>query len=316
MENLEVTLFEYQDFIAQKPETIKQLRKALFEKGIAGLKFVPGFREIVAKFIEEAKRFSSLPEEVKQSYAPNRLTGEFTGYEIGAEQFQREDGQWVTDDSKASYYAIFPESDNNRWPSECDLQPAYMQMSSLMFKTSKQVMQSIGLVGEDSEVKSEELSGVSRMLHYRKLSDDTMENPLWCGAHFDHGLFTALLPAFYFVDGKQVVEPEEAGLFVRTNDDGVFHKVVANDPDVMLFQVGEFGQLVTNDEIMATEHRVHKALGKVDRYTMAFFINPGMNTSITSHSILTKDSRYGSGPSCNYQEWNDASLARYLVKKD
>lgn len=30
------------------------------------------------------------------------------------------------------------------------------------------------------------------------------------------------------------------------------------DLDVMMFQVGEFGQLASNDGIRATEHRVHR----------------------------------------------------------
>jgi len=85
-------------------------------------------------------------------------------------------------------------------------------------------------------------------------------------------------------------EPEEAGLFVRVGD--TYLKVDFN-PNILLFQVGEFGQLASNDRIKATEHRVHKAKGEVERYALALFTNPPMETVIYSTSQLTKDARYG-----------------------
>jgi isopenicillin N synthase-like dioxygenase len=72
------------------------------------------------------------------------------------------------------------------------------------------------------------------------------------------------------VGETKVPEPPEAGLFVKVQ--GTFKKVAA-DPEVMMFQVGEFGQLVTNDAIRATEHRVHKAPDSIERYAMALFFN-------------------------------------------
>ncbi|CDR34845.1 hypothetical protein [Criblamydia sequanensis] len=73
------------------------------------------------------------------------------------------------------------------------------------------------------------------------------------------------LPGVYFAKGEQIQEPMEAGLFVRTSEEAPFKKVVSDDLDVMMFQVGEFGQLVKDDGIRATEHRVHKALGAIER---------------------------------------------------
>lgn len=86
----------------------------------------------------------------------------------------------------------------------------------------------------------------------------------------------------------------------------------------MLFQVGEFGQLVTNDAIRATEHRVHKAIGPIERYTLATFFSAPMDAIIFSTSELTSDSRYGgqAGKPCAYRQWSDASFQRYIVKED
>jgi isopenicillin N synthase-like dioxygenase len=97
---------------------------------------------------------------------------------------------------------------------------------------------------------------------------------------------------------------------------GEFTKI-QNDLDVMLFQVGEFGQLVADDKITATEHRVHKANSpQVERYAMALFFDAPMDTVIHSTSVLTEDSRYGgsSGDSCSYQHWTEESFKRYIVE--
>ena len=104
-------------------------------------------------------------------------------------------------------------------------------------------------------------------------------------------------------------EPIEAGLFIKTHADKTFKKVLS-DPDVLLFQVGEFGQLITNDAIQATEHRVHKANSAIERYTMALFFTP-KDADIVIHSVseLTKDERYGGipGAPCTYLKWEEGS---------
>lgn len=184
-----------------------------------------------------------------------------------------------------------------------------------MAEVGESIMYKIGLLGNQTGLHLEQDSRVGRMLYYSKSNNN--ENPYWCGAHFDHGLFTAILPAIYFSNGEKVSEPLEAGLFVRTLEDGTFKKVVAEDYDVMMFQVGEFGQLVTNDEIQATEHRVHKATDSIERYTIALFYSAPMNLPIYSQSTLTADARYGAnkGEACTYRHWHEASLERYLVKE-
>jgi isopenicillin N synthase-like dioxygenase len=183
-----------------------------------------------------------------------------------------------------------------------------------MTEVGETVMKKIGLLGPNTAVPLDGGPRLGRMLHYCSHAESTTENPLWCGSHLDHGLFTALLPAAYFLDGKKIAEPLEAGLFVKTPCDGFFKKVVADDPEVLLFQVGEFAQLATNDQIIATEHRVHKAHGPVERYTMALFFEPRYETIIHSLSELTKDPRYGgvAGQPCSFLHWHEESTKQYV----
>lgn len=316
VEILDIDIFSYEDFAKHDSATIDSIRKALLTKGIVGLRGIPGYKEAAFNFIAHSREFSALDEKIKQAYAPNRKAGEFLGYEIGMEKFLRPDGQWKIDDSKASYYALVPDKEVNVWPSECDLRNPFLQIANIMLKTGRSVLESLELMPKSFPL--DRTDGVGRMLHYHKQSDETMDNPFWCGAHFDHGLFTALMPAFYFVDGKSVSEPLEAGLFVRAKDDPNFYKVISDDPDVLLFQVGEFGQLATDDAIRATEHCVRKAKGGIERFTLAVFFSPPMDTTIHSCSQLTSDLRYSgeAGDPCTFEHWNEASLNRYLVSEE
>ncbi len=324
METEEIEVFSldiisYEAFIKEDAETLSLLEKALYEKGIVGIRGIPRYKEKVLRFIESARQFLELPESIKESYAPNRLLGElFLGYERGKEKFKRPDGRWVVDDLKVSYYGFVPDSPLNKWPLEVDLRTPFQELGMLMSEVGEAVMKKVGLIGLNTGISLDGVPRIGRMLYYRKSIEGAANNPFWCGAHFDHGMFTALLPAFYFADGQSIAEPAEAGLFVKTTRDGVFKKVIANDPDVLMFQVGEFGQLMTNDGIKATEHRVHKALGAIERYTMALFFDPPMETVIHSVSELTKDARYGggSGMACSYRQWHEGSFHRYIVQEE
>jgi isopenicillin N synthase-like dioxygenase len=313
-EELSLKVIPYDLFMQEDAETLETLRTALYQEGIVGIRGVPGYTEKLREFIDEARAFSALPEETKEQYAPNREKGDlFLGYEKGKEKFKRPDGKWVVDDLKVSYYAFVPESPKNRWPLESELQKGYIELGSLMAAMGKAIMEKIDLIGPATGIFLGDTPQVGRMLYYQKSGDTCQDNPYWCGAHFDHGLFTVITPASYFMGGTQVSEPEEAGLFV--NVQGVFKKVAA-DPEVMMFQVAEFGQLVTNDAIRATEHRVQKAKGAVERYAMALFFEAPSETTIHSQSTLTLDARYGgvAGAPCSYKRWSEESFKRYIVE--
>jgi isopenicillin N synthase-like dioxygenase len=318
IEILDLDVISYEAFVDEDSTALDVLKKALHEKGIVGIKGIPGFKEKVLDFIRAARDFSSLPEEIKEVYG--RPEGEiFLGYEKGKERFQRLDGKWVVDDLKVSYYGLIPDTKLNKWPCEINLRAPFLSLGELMTEMGEAVMNKIELLGDKTGIFFEEVDkGIGRMLYYRKSSESAQDNPYWCGAHFDHGLFTALLPAFYFVNGEAVPEPAEAGLFVKPSEGSAFKKVVADDPDVLLFQVGEFGQLATHDAIQATQHCVRKALGQVERYTFVLFLNTPMHTVIRSFSQLTQDARYQGqkGDPCTYRTWHEGSFNRYLVKED
>lgn len=309
-------IISYNDLaVAKNPEAINQLKRALFSKGIVGIRDVPEFENKSRAYIKAAQQFALLNESDKQKYTPDRNAGNTEGYELGAEWFKNKEGVWQIDDKKASFYAFVPDNIiKNIWPHEVDLKTAYLALGELIFATGKMLLDTIEL-NDHTGLAHDKLTGYGRMLHYHKESDITIENPHWCGAHFDHSLLTGLMPAYYFRNGIEVDEPEEAGLYIMPSDSNQFEKINSSDKEVLLFQVGEFGQLISDDQIKATKHMVGKAKGEIERFTFALFYNADDNTIIKSKSVLIQDERYKlnqfADGSISYEKWANASFKRY-----
>lgn len=311
---MKIDIVAYSDL--HQPQSRALLASALRDKGIVGIQGIPEFEQKSADYINAIRAFSALPEDVKQHYAPKREAGETEGYELGAEWFKNSQGEWQIDDKKASYYAWVPNQTKNRWPTEVNLRDPYLAVASLIFSVGKEVLQATGLLENMATIHADDLTGHGRMLHYHKVGDATYENPDWCGAHLDHGVLTALMPAYYFRDGQPIQEPDEAGLFIMPTGSDTFEKTYA-DQSVLLFQTGEFGQIISNDHIRATRHIVKKAKGDIERYTLAIFLDPP-NTLVTrSNSVLTQDERYQTNQNVEgdieYGKWASASYERYLA---
>ena len=307
-------ILSYTDLFNTQRNIGEEIKSALCNSGILGVRDVPGFVAASLAYIQAARAFSSLPAEIKNRYAPHRDSGETEGYELGAEWFKDQNNEWQIDDKKASYYAFVPDDPRNKWPAEINLKSAYLHLGELIFQTGKELLNFIGL-NETLGIHLHQLVGYGRMLHYLKESDATNDYPNWCGAHYDHGVFTGLMPAYYFRDGIEVAEPEEAGLFIKPTNQHDFVKIEAHDKSVLLFQVGEFGQLASHDQIRATEHCVKKAKGNIERYTFALFNSAADEALIQSRSVLAQDARYSEHVTQNdricYRDWQAASFARY-----
>jgi hypothetical protein len=315
---MDLHIFSYQSLVAPTPEVISKIKKTLSEIGILGVSDIPHYATACDNYIHAVRAFSALPESIKQQYCP--LPGKFEGYECGAEQFKdSKTGEWVIDDKKASYYAYIPDSSDNIWPKELDLKSAYLHLGELIFNTGKILLNSLGL-NHSLGIDLAQVEGYGRMLHYQKEHDTNNLNPNWCGAHYDHSLFTGLIPAYYYRDGNPIAEPTESGLYIKPTHGQDFKKVTADDKSILLFQVGEFGQLASNDAIAATKHVVKKAYGNIERFTLAVFFNPSNDTVIHSTSKLTKDHRFSenqlSNGTISFEKWSDASFKRYDVSSD
>lgn len=305
-EVLHIDIISYDKLVANDSETLKVIQRALHDKGIIGVSGVPNFKESYDSVIRADRTFHKLPKEIKITCSPDRESGDILGYEFGGiEKFQREDGTWEIDELKNSYYFCVGDNSENKWPKEMNLEIPLMTMATKMVETGKILMRAMGLI-DDAAINS-----LGRMLYYKKGGNSS--NPQWCGEHFDHSMMTALLPATYFFEEKEIEEPQEAGLYVRRSKEESYKKVMIADRNVILFQVGEFAQLISDDKMIATKHFVHKSNAPLDRCTMAVFIEPLGNRVVHSKSVLTNDARYKEP--FTYEEWAKNSYDRYLVKK-
>lgn len=312
---MELDIISYNNLSgASSTASLKKLVAAFFEKGIAGIRDVPGFQEKCRAYVAVAQQFSLLSEKIKQKYAPDRDTGATEGYELGAEWFKNKEGEWQIDNKKASFYAFIKDNPRNKWPLEVDLKTPYIALGELIFNIGKQVLDLIGL-NASAGINLDNVIGYGRMLHYHKENHVSSTNQNWCGAHFDHGIFTGLIPAYYFRAGIEVEEPAEAGLFVIPANGNKFEKINAVDKSTLLFQIGEFGQLALHDQVYATKHQVQKTLGDIERFSFALFYSAADDDRIKSKSVLAKDTRYvdhmEQDGSISYKKWNDASCDRY-----
>ena len=214
-------------------------------------------------------------------------------------------------------YACVPDHPLNKWPTELNLKRAYLELGELIFLVGKQLLNKLGL-NESMHLNHELLVGYGRMLHYQGSQSGLPVQEDWCGAHHDHGLFTGLIPASYFQYGIEIKEPDNAGLYIMPNNSRAFEKVKVPNKSILLFQVGEFGQLLSNNRFIATKHKVKKAPVGIERFTYALFFSPDENMLIKSGSKLINDLRYSNNQdakgfiSCKH--WARASFERYHAK--
>ena len=84
VEMLDLDVISYEDFVTEDADALQVLKTALYEKGIVGIRGIPGYKEKVHQLIETAQAFSALPEEVKESYGSNPAVEiGFAGYDRG-----------------------------------------------------------------------------------------------------------------------------------------------------------------------------------------------------------------------------------------
>ncbi len=316
---MERPIIDFKFLEKQKDLIIKQL----YDDGYIVVKNIPNHPEYWQEFQTEIYKFAQLPDNVKKMCTPENFFSH--GWELGKEKFLGK-----VDTFKGSYYADLPNSDQNVWPKTLPkFKEAYLRMGQLIFDTGLQIQKLVGITPDlHSSESKEDGAGASlfdckcRMLHYMPITHDD-GNPNWCGKHRDHGIFTGLCPAVYFMGdvspvragsnggnlgGTPIEKPKDGGLYIR----GV---PITIPKDCMAFQVGEVAQMLTDGKIQATDHWVKKPLSMpkgLHRITFVAFIDSPPDYKIYSKDkYYTLDERYY--PGITYEEWGMASYKKYFA---
>lgn len=265
------------------------------DHGFIAISGVPGFVEAYDRFIAAAREFTALPAEIQAECTPADSFGR--GQSRGIEAL----AEGRKDTYKGSYYAWSPDNEAhpNVWPRSLPrFQTAYLEVAGIIAGVGKEILPLLD--------RPEETICLARMLHYGAVPEGEDDgNPNWCGLHRDHGLITGLCPEVYFRDGERVEKPAGSGLYILGRE-------ISPPPGVMMFQIGEVLELVTNGATRATEHWVQKALGGYERYTMAVFFDPpeDMRITCTNEGVIAKYAdRYT--PGVLYKTWGERSYAKY-----
>ncbi len=243
----------------------------------------------------------------------NKITPELLAKSLGKEQLYREyaeyDGKKSEDLSleemekfKNILQQIFDENFTAATNAITSFEVATQNLARLIMQVGQEILPIIDYM--------ESTCALSRGLDYSAIPEGEDDgNPNYCGEHRDHGIFTGLCPATYFQDGEKVSKPQGAGLMIEG-------KYVNVPDDVMIFQIGEVLELLTNGKIRATDHLVRKPMDKgtrVERITMAVFFDPidhSKTISCDNQAVLSKYlDRFKNG--MTYGEWHQASLEKY-----
>lgn len=288
-----IKVFQYSQLAEKGPEMTAEFKRV----GYIAIDGVPEFEEAYQQFQGASNKFVKLSEADQAKCTPSNYAAR--GWSRGVEVFNGH-----RDTYKGSYYAAIPDDGTNIWPEEIlpELKDAYQNVAMMVLNVAREVLP---LIGFDHEIQA-----LGRMLDYQAVPEGANDgNPNWCGNHRDHGVFTGLCPEVYYNDaGEVVVRPEGSGLYIEG-------RPVAPPRNLMLFQMGEFMELMTNGAVRATDHWVQKAPSGYRRSTLAVFIDPLDEITVTCTDEAVKEKyadRYADG--ITYEEWGNRSLAKYNPK--
>lgn len=132
-----------------------------------------------------------------------------------------------------------------------------------------------------------------RYLHYPVIKEELNKDQLGCGTHTDFGTITLLF------------QDDVGGLQVRERD-GVWRDAVYI-PDTIIVNTADLVATWTNDRYCSTPHRVKPMISERDRYSIAFFVDPDVDTPVRTF------------PSCinneNPHRYPDTTAGEYVAQR-
>ncbi|MBJ7539070.1 isopenicillin N synthase family dioxygenase [Marinomonas transparens] len=266
---------------------IKALDKACREIGFFYLTNTGIPTELMAKLMQEAKRFFAQPQDKKNAIDITHCQNHRGYGNIGEEQLDEVGhADWKetfdmaldlpsTHPLAVKYPTMYGPNQNPSDPKTVEvLQDYYVEAFQVAQKLLTAMAQALSLDDDFFTRCFTDHVTVLRMIHYPPRPANDHDNG--AGAHTDYGCVTLLL------------QDQTGGLQVKNrNGEWVDATPIEN---ALVVNIGDLMQRWTNDDYVSTAHRVRASLPDVHRYSFPFFVEPDYETEVSCvASCATKD---------------------------
>ena len=263
-----------------------QLGKNFQNTGFCGISDHTLNKDLVDEVLEIFKEFFSLPKNKKMAYfepnlggargyTPIKIETPKDGYEADVKEFWQTGRNISIDDPYAKW---MPQNKSVNEISEFNkkIDELFNEFDSLGQSLLQSIALFLDLEASYFETIANKGNSVMRSIHYPPVRiDDKGERS---GAHEDINLITLL------IGGNQ------PGLEIKSKDDEWIS--VDTAPEVLVCNIGDMLQRLTNHKLVSTTHRVNAPIESMDisRYSIPFFVHPNPDWLIeTLDSCCTKD---------------------------
>ena len=267
---------------ADKKQFVSEIGSAFSDIGFVALSGHFLDQDLIDDLYSEVKAFFDLDQEIKKKYEIDGIGGQ-----RGYTSFGKESAKGYSAGDLKEFWHVGRELDESdpyrKWMADnIDLpdKNQFKEKTNQLFKQFDELGNSLleaiatylGLQFDYFHKITDKGNSVMRIIHYPPIENEEMGER--AGAHEDINLITLL------IGGQQ------AGLEILTKEDRWVRASV--DKDVIICNIGDMLQRLTNNYLISTTHRV-KALGQemnTSRYSIPFFVHPNPDWYIETLSNL------------------------------
>ena len=261
---------------------------------------------VLASLDEAARTFFSLPEQEKAAIAMSRGGSAWRGWfpvggELTSGKPDQKEGIYFGSEHALDDFRVIagvPLHGSNLFPVEpANLRPAVLDWLDSMISLGHAIMRGIGLgLGLNSTWFEQHLTAdptaLFRIFHYPPQDEGSGQDgqSLWgVGEHTDYGLLTLLAQDY------------NGGLQVHSRGEWI---EVPADPDIIICNIGDMLDRLTEGRYRSTPHRVRNISGQ-DRLSFPFFFDPSWDAVVQPLPLE------GSPASEGRNRWDEADPAAW-----
>jgi len=274
-----IPVIDLNDFKGQDPvlksDFVNELGHAFEEIGFVALKNHGLTNKLVDQIYFQSKSFFDLPLKIKKKYEIKDLAGQRGYTSFGVEHSK---GSSVGDLKEFWHFGQETKFGDNTYPPNLivselpEFNSIGMQVYKALENTGKYLLRAIALyLNLDEYYFDDKLvngNSILRPIHYSPILNKP-NNAIRAGEHEDINLITLLMGAS--ADGLEILNKKSEWIPVTAL------------PDQIVVNVGDMLEMLTNNKLRSTTHRVANPPPEkwhLSRYSIPFFMHPCMDMSL------------------------------------